>query len=1075
MNKLKYFTTTGLLLAVVFVLAVGNTGCTAKARKTYHETRADRFYAAGQFDRAEIEYLNVLRNDSRDAQAIGRLGLIYYQEGRIQTAYPYLLKGSELATNDLALRLKLGFIYAATGRSGDARDAANFVLDRKPQDGDAPLLLAQSAGTPTAIAAARERLERLAGAGDRAAYQVALGTLDFQQHDFKSAAASYQRALSLDPKFSAAWAAQATLCVAENDLTNAETNFKSAADLAPDRSSIRVVYARFKVINGDAAGGRQILEEVVKRTPDYLPAWMELAEIALVERKFDKCQEALDRVLDRDRDNFDGMMLDSRLKLVQKNLPAAIAELERMTQIFPQASRAYYQLAQAYLANGDFDKATANLEQAIARDPDFAEATMLLAKIQIQNRNLDTAISELEKLVRQQPLQVKAQLLLAAAYRQDKRFDDAMTIYNSLEKALPGNPQIPLLIGSVYVDQNDNAGARREFDRAQEMAPDNLQVLAQLVDLDLSEKQYTAALGRVQGRLQKNPGQAELYMLQARVFSAEGEYEQSEAALRKGLAASPDNANLTLLLAQAYVVSKQNDQALVQLDRVLAGNPKNLSALMLKASIYGLNQDFSKQADIYEKMLEIEPNDPLALNNLAYLYSENLHQLDRAYELAQRARVLLPFDPSAADTLGWIYFLRGAYPTALGLLQQSAAALPNEPENQFHLGKVNYMLGNEDAARTAFQRALQITAGPEFPDRDECRTCLAILAINPQSADANDLATLEKRTAEKPDDTVALGRLAAAYQYRGKPDQAIASYEAVLRAVPNNLAAMLNLAQLYAAKNPAKAYELAQSAYKLAPDHPAVARIYGRLAYQDGDFKLANALLQQAVQRQTDDSQTLFDFGRSAYSLGKISDATTALQNALQLNLPAPQSMEAKRLLDMIDLAADPARAATATAQVSEILSSEPNYVPALMVDGIIDERNAHVASAEAAYEKILAQYPDFSPAQRLLAILYSQDPARLSRAYDLAVKARAVYPNDAPLAKATGILLCLQGDYSHASSLLKGTSVMLPDDAELFYYLGSAQFKLNQDQAAKASLRKALNLKLSGKLADSARQMLKD
>ena len=417
--------------------------------------------------------------------------------------------------------------------------------------------------------------------------------------------------------------------------------------------------------------------------------------------------------------------------------------------------------------------------------------------------------------------------------------------------------------------------------------------------------------------------------------------------------------------------------------------------------------------------------------------------------------------------------MRGTYPSALELIRESAAQLPDEPEIQFHLGMVNYMLGNEDAARTAFQRALQITAGPEFSERDECKTCLAILAINPRSADANALATLEKRIAEKPGDPVALGRLAALYQYRGNPDRAIASYEAVLQTVPNNLTAMLNLVQLYAPKDPAKAYGLAKSAYKLAPDSSVAARIYGRLAYQNGDFKLANALLQQAVQNQTGDPLAFFDFGRSDYSLGKISDAKTALQNALHLNLPAPQSAEATRLLDLINLAADPASAVAATARVSEILKSEPNYVPALMAAGIIDERNGNVPAAETAYEKILAQYPDFSPAQRQLAILYSQDPARLSQAHDLADKARAIYPNDAALAKATGIILCLQGDYSRAASLLKGTATILPADPELFYYLGSAQLKLSQNQAARASLREALNLNLSGKLADSARQML--
>jgi tetratricopeptide (TPR) repeat protein len=1073
MRKLKKLTTFLLSLAAVTALMVFNTGCTAKAKKIYHENRADKFYAAGQLEQAEIEYLNVLHNAPGDGHAIGRLGLIYFQQGRMELAGPYLLKGSEMATNDVDLRLKSGFIYVAMGRLDDARAAANFVIDRKPQDPEAPLLLAQAVGTQKQMAATQARLQKLAAAGDHPAIEVALGTLAFREHDLKSADASFKRALALDPKFSPAFAGLATLSIAENDLTNAEINFQAAAADAPDRSPTTLLYARFKADTGDVAGGRQVLEDMVKRTPDYLPAWIVLAKMSFSQKKYDESHGFLEQVLTRDGNNFDGLMLDSQLKLAQTNLPAATAQLERMAQLYPQSPNVYYQLGQAYLMGNDSDKAVTCLERALSLNPDYAEAILLLAQIQIHNQKPDPAIFALEKLVHQRPQLVQAQVLLANAYSLNNRFDDALAIYSSLEKSFPKNPQIPLLAGSTYAQQNNIAAARREFNRALEIAPDNMQVLEQLVNLDLAEKHFDSALQMVQSRLQTKPDEVALYVIESRIFSAENKHDQAEAALLQAGKVDPNNMTVYLLLAQSYINSKQNDQALAQIKEVLAKDPKNLSALMLQASVYGSNKDYQKQADTYEQMLEIDPQYTMALNNLAWIYSQNIPRLDRAYDLAQRAHALMPDDPSTADTLGWISFQRGAYPSALQLIQQSSAKLPNDPEIQFHLGMANYMSGNEDAARTAFQRALQISSGPEFSDRDECKNCLAILDINPQSADAAALALLQKRIAEKPGDPVALGRLAAAYQYRGNADQAIASYEAVLQAAPNNLTALLNLAQLDETKDAAKAYDLAKSAYKLAPDSPVAVRIYGHLAYQNGDFKLANALLQQAVQNQTDDPQTFFDFGQAAYSLGKISDAQTAMQNALQLNLPAPQSTEARRLLDLIGLAADPVQAVAATARISGILKSEPGYVPALMVAGVIDERNANGSSAEVAYEKVLAQYPDFSPAQRQLAILYSKDPAKLRQAHDLATKARAVYPDDAALTKATGIVLFLQGDYSHAANLLKDAAASLPTDPELFYYLGTAQFKLNENRAAKASLQGALNLKLSGQLADSAKQML--
>ena len=63
-------------------------------------------------------------------------------------------------------------------------------------------------------------------------------------------------------------------------------------------------------------------------------------------------------------------------------------------------------------------------------------------------------------------------------------------------------------------------------------------------------------------------------------------------------------------------------------------------------------ENFPQARDAYEKVLSINPNFVPALNNLAYLDAERLNDLDKAYELARRARDLQGDDPAIADTLG---------------------------------------------------------------------------------------------------------------------------------------------------------------------------------------------------------------------------------------------------------------------------------------------------------------------------------------------------------------------------------------------------------------------------------------
>src|ERR1019366_6350220 len=98
-------------LALLLLLAIADTGCTAKMKAVYHQQRADRYYDAGQFDQAEIEYKNVLRHDPQNARAWTRLGLIYFDEGRGGEAAQILNRASQLDTNNLQLRLDLGTLY----------------------------------------------------------------------------------------------------------------------------------------------------------------------------------------------------------------------------------------------------------------------------------------------------------------------------------------------------------------------------------------------------------------------------------------------------------------------------------------------------------------------------------------------------------------------------------------------------------------------------------------------------------------------------------------------------------------------------------------------------------------------------------------------------------------------------------------------------------------------------------------------------------------------------------------------------------------------------------------------------
>ncbi len=304
--------------AAAGLLALLCSSCSPHASKERHLAQADKYFESGQYDQAEIEYKNVLHAEALNPQAIVKLGFIYCDQGRLGRAIPYLLKGRQLQPDNLDVRLRLGQIDLAAGNLKEARDEANFILRKNPRDPEAPLLLVETAITPKAIEETRARLQKLpvAPAGS-APVLVALGSLDFRQHNFKDAEAAFRQALAIDPKSSSANYALGALLWERSDLSDADQAFAAAAKLSPVRSARRLAYAEFKSQTGDPEAARRVLEEMTQEAPDYVSAWTLLAEIAGTQKKYDESETLIAKVLSRDPLNPDALLLSARIKLAK--------------------------------------------------------------------------------------------------------------------------------------------------------------------------------------------------------------------------------------------------------------------------------------------------------------------------------------------------------------------------------------------------------------------------------------------------------------------------------------------------------------------------------------------------------------------------------------------------------------------------------------------------------------------------------------------------------------------------------------------------------------------------------------
>jgi tetratricopeptide (TPR) repeat protein len=897
---------------MLLLLAIATAGC-AKDEPTKEEllSRAEAAFAAGQWDKAEMDYRKVLSLAPEDLAALRQLGTIYLNQGQIVQAYPLLKKGADLQPDDPEIQLKLGQIYLSGSGYTQARDAASQILEQQPDNEQALLLFADASRSPDDIADARKRIQSLREKGqDRASYHLALASLDLRQNEQLRAESELKTAVNLDPKSIEAYVALALLYWSRNDLKEADQTFKTAVELAPPRSPARLRYVDFLLRTGAGAEAKKLLEETNQKHPDYLPPRVALMKIACAERQDDDCAARVKNVLSQDSINYDALFQDGILNLSKGDATGAIRDFEFLSSAYRQNPLVRYQLALAYLlhsASKDLsdenrrkavEAAESRLNEAVALQPRFDQAAMLLAELKIRKGNPAAAVELLEPLTKERPQTAQAQYLLATAYLAQQKGDQALAVYRRMTELFPNDPRPSFLVGSVLLAQGKLADARKAFEKSNEISPDYLPAVERLVDLDLADKQYAAAIDRVQKVIDKDPKLAQPWALRAKIYLVQRDFAHAEPDLLKAIDLNPKLEPAYQLLAQLYVASNRQDEAIAKLTAFAENNksPQAVPALMQLGMINEQMKRFDAARDAYEKLLAIAPNFAPALNNLAILYSDRFGQLDKAYDLATKAKEAAN-EPHIADTLGWILFKRGDYNGALPLLQDSAAKLPDLPEVQFHLGMTHYMLGEEEPARLALQKAVDAPA--DFPAKDQARRRLAMLTSPAGTANAMARTDLENYLRESPNDPVALTRLAEVQQREGAMDQAVRTYEKVIADNPSYPPAMRQLALLYGrlSTDSPKAYELVTKAHQAFPDDAVIAKTLGILSYRRGFYPQSVELLKEAAAKRRDDPEILYYLGEVHRQLKDYTECKGELERALTLNLSPELVNDAKSAL----------------------------------------------------------------------------------------------------------------------------------------------------------------------------------
>jgi Flp pilus assembly protein TadD len=177
---------------------------------------------------------------------------------------------------------------------------------------------------------------------------------------------------------------------------------------------------------------------------------------------------------------------------------------------------------------------------------------------------------------------------------------------------------------------------------------------------------------------------------------------------------SANAQNTDALLALGATLTRQNrlPEALDVLRRgqkVAPDNPR--TNLQLAVALEAMGQK-SEAVPYYQTVLRRDPENMIALNNLAFALAEEDRELDQALTFAQRAKQRAPNNDDVSDTLAWVYIRKRLNDNAILILKDLTGKQPKNPTYQFHMGVALAQKGNRPAARQSFENALKLNPAP---------------------------------------------------------------------------------------------------------------------------------------------------------------------------------------------------------------------------------------------------------------------------------------------------------------------------------------------------------------------------
>ncbi|MEZ5566618.1 MAG: PEP-CTERM system TPR-repeat protein PrsT [Gammaproteobacteria bacterium] len=894
------------------------TGCIQKSPETLL-TEARDYAARDDYRTAAIQLRTLLKHDPDNAEGV------------------LMLANVALAGNNPALAER-NFRRAASlgvdpARTWDGHLQALLELGRYQDALDA---------TQTA-----DGTRTFASAGDNARQFLLIARAQIGLQRLDAAEAALRQSLAVQPT-AAAHVELARVLGATNRQSEADTELAAALKLEPDDPEALLMEGLRVLAGGDRKRAEPLLDQALERgraekqTAVQAMALGTLAELDLAARNFDAAGKRADELAGVVGNQPDVRYLRARVALEQKDLERAKAELQEILATSKNYTPAQRLLGAIYTLENQFDLAEMYLRPVLAANPDDLFARRLLATVHLARNRPAEALPLLDNVTA--PDAESRESLLAMQGQASLQLGDvarAISIFQEGSRAYPKNPLFELGLGLTLLAEGRTDDAADLLRQARGAEADATRATF-LTIIAMQKGRTDEALASARSVVQKFPDQAWSYNLLGSVLMATGQFAEAHTAIDKAVDLDPKDSAALANLARVEELMGNPAASAAAWQRILDKDPTNADAAFWLARLQLDQGDVPKALKILEPFQKNSSRARLLVGSILL----DRGATEDVRKLASQVTRDEPDNAEGWNLLGLADMVSGATRDAIVKFNKAVELRPTGVLYRVNLARAYLIDGDDKAATEAlaaarklnpdllqlrsleFLREMRRDRIPEarrildgikadklgdetlydamdaelllaenkpaeaadlyqaaYLKRPNLDLAVKAWSARKQATGTGDATALVDWLKRNPDDPRAARALGDAYLGDNKTAEAEASYEKVLKLIPDDLQTLNNLAWLAQERGDKRALKLGDRAVKLAPDSAPVLDTAGWAHLQLGDPQQGMSLIRRAADREPTDPDIQYHLAVALLKTGQPAEGKrvlTALLNKSQ-------------------------------------------------------------------------------------------------------------------------------------------------------------------------------------------------